>query len=177
MFQSTLPAWGSDDFLFQKSRNKTGFQSTLPAWGSDLPGLRVSHGYRRFQSTLPAWGSDGHFPTGGGQIPRFQSTLPAWGSDAIRRYARCVPARRFNPRSPRGGATTQGEYSSTIATVSIHAPRVGERLDGAVFHAVVIQFQSTLPAWGSDVSVGAGHPQYPKRVSIHAPRVGERRNA
>ncbi len=102
-FQSTLPAWGSDkettriggslvvsihaprvgERLFTRLRKATSwqFQSTLPAWGSDLGVYPNSVRHWMFQSTLPAWGSDDDASaTDGGHS-------------------------RFNPRSPRGGAT------------------------------------------------------------------------
>ena len=58
LFQSTLPARGSDDALAMERDKKIEFQSTLPARGSDvlLP-LPLPEGIV-FQSTLPARGSD-----------------------------------------------------------------------------------------------------------------------
>ena len=79
-----------------------------------------------FQSTLPAWGSDDewqakereaqvsiHAPRVGERrlagipvvlVDPFQSTLPAWGSD-VWEVLTVFLKKRFNPRSPRGGAT------------------------------------------------------------------------
>src|SRR5690606_21996119 len=57
----------------------------------------------------------------------------------------------FNPRSPRGGATSTQETGAPHGDVSIHAPREGERH----YYAE----QATTPMV----------------VSIHAPREGERR--
>ena len=80
----------------------------------------------------------------------FQSTLPVWGSDWLADWTCCSPL-YFNPRSPCGGATPSrfrpeperrlfqstlpvwgSDYSKSIrsaqARISIHAPRVGERL-------------------------------------------------
>src|SRR5690606_11495001 len=81
--------------------------------------------------------------------------------------------------------------------VSIHAPRVGERPCNSRARPPHQLFQSTLPAWGSDVSADGGFklvdgfqstlPAWGsdehrrdsvadrRGVSIHAPRVGERR--
>ena len=59
----------------------------------------------------------------------------------------------FNPRSPRGGATTVPKLSIAATIISIHAPHEGERL---VFIAMAILrklFQSTLPTRGSDVVI------------------------
>ena len=126
----------------------------------------------------------------------FQSTLPAWGSDARRRGGRGAGL-GFNPRSPRGGATSARPELGCDGHVSIHAPRVGERPLSLVKGVVAQKFQSTLPAWGSDVRSRRywrsrerfqstlpawGSDLLPSklegaevRVSIHAPRVGERR--
>ena len=146
-FQSTLPAWGSDRASKMPGSVTQQFQSTLPAWGSDRgpgSGARARPGFNP------------RSPRGGATIARsagalkwrFQSTLPAWGSDLSvarrRRYARVsIHAPRvgerpgnaasgnrqagFNPRSPRGGATSVDRIAAQIYTVSIHAPRVGER--------------------------------------------------
>ena len=84
----------------------------------------------------------------------FQSTLPAWGSDRVK----IVPIdqhRSFNPRSPRGGATRRSNLVRAGNTVSIHAPRVGERLREFTAAQWPAEFQSTLPAWGSDHSPDA----------------------
>jgi len=80
----------------------------------------------------------------------------------------------FNPRSPRGGATSWGSiplsysaaFQSTLpargsdrattqqmhrpSLVSIHAPREGERPDCLHSPLSFLKFQSTLPARGSD---------------------------
>ena len=84
---------------------------------------------------------------------------------------------RFNPRSPRGGATNgaydaiaRDKFQSTLPTrgsddimlhlieqvrVSIHAPHEGERLAGVGLTSTSDGFQSTLPTRGSDDSAGA----------------------
>ena len=127
------------------------FQSTLPARGSDFGAGGCLHGRPLFQSTLPARGSDEELnnsdaavskisihaprkgerrrvrrgekrlldfnprsPQGGATRPNpwqntsqflFQSTLPARGSDLIARLPPLGMAYNFNPRSPQGGAT------------------------------------------------------------------------
>ncbi len=173
LFQSTLPARGSDYVFPAPLCPPTKFQSTLPARGSDsthgtfILDLRYisihapRKGERReerierlsryaFQSTLPARGSDCSTPTGG------------------------VGKRYFNPRSPQGGATPPGIlYTSPRDDI----------------------FQSTLPARGSDIlrrdkvppsshfnprSPQGGATEIDKwvqkafKISIHAPRKGER---
>ena len=80
--------------------------------------------------------------------------------------------RRFNPRSPRGGATRDAAKTDHEVGVSIHAPREGERHAVGIVIALAVEFQSTLPARGSDVRpADAAVVRY---VSIHAPREGER---
>ena len=58
-----------------------------------------------FQSTLPTRGSDGDIPPKGERTPAFQSTLPTRGSDRMA-CGQLRTGRGFNPRSPRGGATS-----------------------------------------------------------------------
>ena len=81
----------------------------------------------------------------------------------------------FNPRSPQGGATLGGSKSmGEKVKISIHAPRKGERRHTpASIHFQIPQFQSTLPARGSDPpACPIRRPHL--RISIHAPRKGER---
>ena len=127
-FQSTLPTRGSDKTRRDDSGRGAKFQSTLPTRGSD-PSLSFIKGrfMQWFQSTLPTRGSDWqsarpckssqrvsiHAPHEGERqqayilssiTNKFQSTLPTRGSDAT--VSKVTTARaRFNPRSPRGGAT------------------------------------------------------------------------
>ena len=103
-FQSTLPTRGSDcrPHIYGAPHHK--FQSTLPTRGSDnQPRPYCSH-TRLFQSTLPTRGSDRYNPPR--QRTSFDVSIhaphegerPFWSSRALC----CL---RFNPRSPRGGAT------------------------------------------------------------------------
>ena len=125
-FQSTLPAWGSD----QQARNR-GDQSSRVSIHAPRVGERHATGRWRKASA------------------RFQSTLPAWGSDGSN--ASADPGdNSFNPRSPRGGATRLRAELSSFDLVSIHAPRVGERRRSLSYRRWRRTFQSTLPAWGSD---------------------------
>ena len=102
---------------------------------------------------------------------------------------------RFNPRSPRGGATSGARNNSSHSDVSIHAPHEGERLDKMHTYELIEMFQSTLPTRGSDSrhlfhrrpdpcfnprsprggatkkALADGEMRY---VSIHAPHEGER---
>ena len=80
----------------------------------------------------------------------------------------------FNPRSPQGGATKVKAVQDGKPTISIHAPRKGERLRQIARHGDCPHgFQSTLPARGSD-AFGATILRPRQRISIHAPRKGER---
>ena len=128
------------------------FQSTLPARGSDQGQPGQVQDFVVFQSTLPARGSDAsqRFPV---QMGVFQSTLPARGSDSL---SSPTDSRQsgFNPRSPRGGATSFEVSASSKSSVSIHAPREGERLGINFCRYIDCAFQSTLPARGSDIISG-----------------------
>ena len=57
----------------------------------------------------------------------------------------------FNPRSPRGGATSIYYVTSRDKKVSIHAPHEGERQAAGLPLHVRRGFQSTLPTRGSDL--------------------------
>ena len=83
---------------------------------------------------------------------------------------------RFNPRSPRGGATEIYSHLSAQKEVSIHAPHEGERRFWARAITAKSRFQSTLPTRGSD---GILFDRYALTwyVSIHAPHEGERHSA
>ena len=126
-FQSTLPTRGSDDLCFTPDIETNWFQSTLPTRGSDEWPLGVFVLSSPVSIHAPHEGErhhrrDGkhrrqrvsiHAPHEGERRPRrlaensmylFQSTLPTRGSDLPRWSWGCVYG-RFNPRSPRGGAT------------------------------------------------------------------------
>ena len=81
----------------------------------------------------------------------------------------------FNPRSPRGGATSTLVNPGMEIDISIHAPHEGERLNVSRDKAKNWRaFQSTLPARGSDDASDLPYYSY-HCISIHAPREGERR--
>ena len=171
-FQSTLPTRGSDAtaslisgasrFGFNPRSPRGGATAkTLDALITEVVSIHAPHeGERlalastavrrsRFQSTLPTRGSDDYLVGFGFGDAEFQSTLPTRGSDAA--GASSTSSRpRFNPRSPRGGATAQLALAVLRRHVSIHAPHEGER------HGVFVR---------SNKDVG---------VSIHAPHEGER---
>ena len=56
----------------------------------------------------------------------------------------------FNPRSPRGGATRRQAVIRHAVKISIHAPHEGERRKATNAFTEPELFQSTLPTRGSD---------------------------
>ena len=149
------------------------FQSTLPTRGSDMPLQDKAKNDIVFQSTLPTRGSDLH---------NFHHTHPQ--------------GIYFNPRSPRGGATSIfAPYKKAPLRFQSTLPARGS--DGCALQRAgkCGGFQSTLPARGSDHYVCVYHdkiqhfnPRSPQGgatiddfsdpcpfcISIHAPRKGER---
>ena len=63
----------------------------------------------------------------------FQSTLPTRGSDVLGGRRSPLPPIDFNPRSPRGGATSPRIIYAGEAGISIHAPHEGERQRKSAF--------------------------------------------
>ena len=97
-----------------------------PHEGERLIHIFNRRSYHLFQSTLPTRGSDHILLAGKNNKEIFQSTLPTRGSDKSQHNA-SSPHRYFNPRSPRGGATTAHIYPILQNGISIHAPHEGER--------------------------------------------------
>ncbi len=127
------------------------FQSTLPTRGSDYSPVATPYEAAVFQSTLPTRGSD---PVGCFGCPfgeKFQSTLPTRGSDPKSCFGMCMFRFCFNPRSPRGGATSRTDikklwywmFQSTLPTRGSDAPK-------RPTSSFAVPFQSTLPTRGSD---------------------------
>ena len=161
-------------------------------------------GERRSESQ--PWRDHTHFnprsPQGGatgmitvlGSPSIFQSTLPARGSD-WHDHCHREPV-YISIHAPRKGerlCPRNGKYFNLL--ISIHAPHKGERRHSTIGTIQTAQFQSTLPARGSDrtahlPTTGNPHfnPRSPQggatagslprrqhsRISIHAPRKGER---
>ena len=149
--------------------------------------------FDRFQSSLPTRGSDEdnsllrimsdisiHAPHEGERrycciavyVPEdFNPRSPRGGAttSAARRRRR---TKNFNPRSPRGGATAWRKNKTELQHISIHAPHEGERLIAKSTIKAKIQFQSTLPTRGSDHTAWRFGRHI--RISIHAPHEGER---
>ena len=55
----------------------------------------------------------------------------------------------FNPRSPDGERHSPLGVATTIAKISIHAPRMGSDVDFRRRRLPRFEFQSTLPGWGA----------------------------
>ena len=170
-FQSTLPARGSDivnrlitptTASFNPRSPRGGATSALrpgavmvsfnprsPRGGATPPDTRPSIQINRFNPRSPRGGATvGLVP--GTQYTLFQSTLPARGSDCKTKNITRL-TKGFNPRSPRGGATINLMITISRTSVSIHAPREGERHGATHSTGKILKFQSTLPARGSDI--------------------------
>ena len=181
VFQSTLPARGSDFGAGGCLHGRPLFQSTLPARGSDIPRANPPYAPLHFNPRSPQGGAtilpspillfrtiSIHAPRKGERQSRrimyvctmiFQSTLPARGSD-LRISRHVVRIYNFNPRSPQGGATRHSIFSRLHLRISIHAPRKGERQSLYIYAPLACKFQSTLPARGSDVEYGVAKSGY-----------------
>ena len=83
----------------------------------------------------------------------FNPRSPRGGATSARSKS-SASVRDFNPRSPRGGATLVTQGLGATMYISIHAPHEGERLEAEWEPWPSYRFQSTLPTRGSD----ARHP-------------------
>ena len=86
---------------------------------------RVIKAQERFQSTLPTRGSDASLFSTFDLGLYFNPRSPRGGATSSADTT--SSSARFNPRSPRGGATLINDLSEQICEVSIHAPHEGER--------------------------------------------------
>ena len=153
-----------------------GFNPRSPRGGATPFLCTVRIAAARFQSTLPTRGSDKTRRDDSGRGAKFQSTLPTRGSDHVKmsnlvrievsihaphegeRRSFLIPKRliflRFNPRSPRGGATFSCRCCNTHRQAfQSTLPTRGS--DDLVVRAIsdYKAFQSTLPTRGSDLGV------------------------
>ena len=127
------------------------FQSTLPTRGSDrnqqrtyyvgvIISIHAAHEGQRHKKVCFVYLSAG-----------FQSTLPTRGSDYSQTILLLVPFLYFNPRCPRGAATSIFSLrSGRLRQISIHAAHEGQRRRRQFLQLYVVLFQSTLPTRGSD---------------------------
>ena len=153
-FQSTLPTRGSDLICALNRFSASNFNPRSPRGGATYNSLQRRSAFRhfnprsprggatarrcvaiqplQFQSTLPTRGSDFSFTSKRACSSVFQSTLPTRGSDSCALKA-AVSICYFNPRSPRGGATSNPDKWTRTSTISIHAPHEGERQRKSAF--------------------------------------------
>ena len=138
--------------------------ATLLIHSNHLPNVQV------FQST-PRVGGDTFSQgwTSAASWTCFNPRPPRGGATSL--CASCNRRRRFNPRPPRGGRRrSTGDAINFAAFVSIHAPARGRRRTLAVLILCRRVFQSTPPAGGATTNGTDPAPRHV--VSIHAPRAG-----
>ena len=173
IFQSTLPTRGSDvDYAY--IANYLDISIHAPHEGERQARKEYEELMEKFQSTLPTRGSDIHCLIAGTATMVFQSTLPTRGSDPtmthrLFRHTKIsihaphegerpyhhlllfLPCVHFNPRSPRGGATTSfGISTSVLYDFNPRSPRGGATFASRRIHHKMV------------------------KISIHAPHEGER---
>ena len=147
-FQSTLPARGSD-CRYAVYRFTQYVSIHAPREGERLAASNLPNEPRQFQSTLPARGSDLSCC-----LPYRQSAVsihaPREGErPCSRQFVRSLPC--FNPRSPRGGATyTLNDWDDLLLAFQSTLPARGSDIHSLIPGISVGVFQSTLPARGSD---------------------------
>ena len=125
-FQSTLPTRGGDPRKPLRAVARADFNPRSPRGGatpqhkplSEMTAISI-HAPHEGERPIPTLGWV--------RIKEFQSTLPTRGSDRNQNQF-CSQGKNFNPRSPRGGATTilSAAFLYPI-NISIHAPHEGER--------------------------------------------------
>ena len=124
-FQSTLPTRGSDR---DKCRGGVPCRISIhaPHEGERQEHKNIKIVQVRFQSTLPTRGSDIFFIIMQSHFQHFNPRSPRGGATTSCTY-NIGTVGYFNPRSPRGGATEREEANARAAQISIHAPHEGER--------------------------------------------------
>ena len=105
-------------------------------------------------------------------LPRFNPRSPRGGATGNTEYLQ-AGIMCFNPRSPRGGATPHLQAYHQQAAVSIHAPREGERHNGVYYCEKHYNVSIHAPREGERLPPTLIFPAN-RPVSIHAPREGER---
>ncbi len=164
MFQSTLPARGSDRLARTCGCSGSGFNPRSPRGGATY-GHRVLEEWRKVSIHAPREGErlfhHAH------RTWRWEVSIhaPREGERRYRRSCRCS-AWRFNPRSPRGGATIAPPAGCSSLSVSIHAPREGERRISFIHISSMTEFQSTLPARGSDCNIWRSKTPAPPDIAL-----------
>ena len=171
LFQSTLPTRGSD------AGAQAGAVVAVVSIHAPHEGERPLFDARRREDVVvsihaPHEGERQDYAAIIKRAGLFQSTLPTRGSDDNGRRI-TADHRRFNPRSPRGGATRHRPFVFALIAVSIHAPHEGERRIVAPNSCTAaMRFNPRSPRGGA---TGLPiHQTADPGVSIHAPHEGER---
>ena len=101
----------------------------------------------------------------------FQSTLPVWGGTIVSAKYSSGSNSYFNPPSPCGeGRGVAGDGLVFGERISIHPPRVGRDIWGAVFPGDIINFNPPSPCGEGRVALLSSI--HVIHISIHPPRVG-----
>ena len=170
-FNPRSPRGGATPSYYLPDFSQKSFQSTLPTRGSDANGAYDAIAREKFQSTLPTRGSDDpcyqpyhsayvsiHAPHEGERpSPEVAPMRAVYVSihaphEGERRGAWSLsrPVHRFNPRSPRGGATRHMRLLTVTNGVSIHAPHEGERPEKSSKSSRIMQsFNPRSPRGGA----------------------------
>ncbi len=98
----------------------------------------------------------------------FQSTLPAWGETFLCRLTKAYK-RDFNPLSPHGERLAPALLKYVHGDFNPLSPH-GERQSVTNKFNSIVEFQSTLPAWGETREQNQALKAY--AISIHSPRMG-----
>ncbi len=138
------PRVGSDETLPAVLTTLVNFNPRSPC-GERLLMYSLYYILATFQSTLPVWGATTMWLTSPQGIV-FQSTLPVWG------------------------ATSERVSSAALASISIHAPRVGSDIILIARLRDSGNFNPRSPCGERLCQIRRG--RHKNRISIHAPRVG-----
>ena len=152
LFQSTLPTRGSDVPTWIRGLSSLGISIHAPHEGERLL-CHYQHQLEQiFQSTLPTRGSDLLIDAASGSgLTDFNPRSPRGGATS-KFFTVDFMHRNFNPRSPRGGATQGIEWISAMSeNFNPRSPR-----GGATYFQLLLHTQCS--------------------ISIHAPHEGERRS-
>ena len=147
LFLSTLPARGATRTQTVTPPAASKFLSTLPARGAtDLDA--VAEDFRHDFYPRSPRGERRHLRLYRGRPAGFLSTLPARGATRTAVYN--TTAELFLSTLPARGATTRNPEKVRAAYISIHAPREGSDVQGAVAHLAVGGISIHAPREGSD---------------------------
>ena len=126
-FQSTLPTRGSDRGAGIHSASQADFNPRSPRGGATFT-IFIIHTRREFISIhAPHEGERPPYSLHTKRLPcDFNPRSPQGGATVVPCSVR-VSVEDFNPRSPQGGATIMYVCTMIKSSISIHAPRKGER--------------------------------------------------